>query len=1718
MGIVLASNFDVKTNLALDSRTNKNTIEERNAIPTEVRFEGLECYVKEDGGLYRLTGGVENSNWSLIPYTDADGNLTIDGNLILNNSSTPINIKEYIDTLTAAGIHYIGTLDGTESSPGSFTPAAEVGDMYIVSTAGYINGVEVEVGDSILCHTDTEAAGSSTYTSINSNWNYVQANISTMRGATSDTPGMSGIVPIPSAGSENKYLKGDGTWSSIAQSDVTDLVSDLESKADKQTPGGGFAAGNNASAISGGAVGDGAYAYSGGAVGDGAYAGYGGAVGSGASAGYGGAVGNGASAGYGGAVGNGAEETYGGGAVGSNASAGYGGAVGNSASATEGGAVGNGASATSGGAIGSYASTTTGGAVGQSAKTGNGFAGGASAKAVDGENNGIDAIQLGTGTNSTAKTLQVYDYQLMTADGNIPSDRLKNSNGGFAAGNGASATYGGGAVGSGASATSGGAVGSGASTNTGGAVGQGSSTTEGGAVGYGASTEGGGAVGRETSSTLGGAVGQGASTTYGGAVGGGASSGGGGAVGQDTTTDGGGAVGYNATSEGGGAVGFKASAALGGTVGQEASALNGGAVGFKASASGGGAVGSGASTTVGGAVGQDAISGNGFAGGNAAKTVSSTDEPIDAVQLGTGTNSTAKTLQVYEYQLMDSTGNIPLDRIQSALDESGISGGQETAHTHANKDVLDGISSSDITNWNNKADKQNSNGGFVGGSSASATSGGAVGNNASATYGGAVGNGASATYGGAVGSGASANTGGAVGSGASTTTSGGAVGNNASATSGGAIGSDASTTTGGAVGWNAKTSTGFAGGYNAKTQDSSGDGIDAIQLGTGTNSTAKTLQVYDYQLMTADGNIPSDRLKNSNGGFAAGDGASTTFGGAVGLGASAASGGAVGNGASATYGGAVGLDASATYGGAVGNNAKTGNGFAGGYNAKTQTSSSVAIDAIQLGTGTNSTAKTLQIYNYRLMDSTGNIPLDRIQSALDESGISGGQETAHTHANKNVLDGISSSDITNWNNKADKQNSNGGFAAGDGATVSYGGAVGNGASATSGGAVGNGAEETNGGFAGGNGTTATYGGAVGNKASTTSGGAVGNKASTTSGGAVGDGAKTSTGFAGGYNAKTQDSSGDGIDAIQLGTGTNSTAKTLQVYNYQLMDSIGNIPKERLKNSSGGFAAGNGASASPGGAVGNGASATIGGAVGNNAHATYGGAVGSSASATYGGAVGQGAKTSTGFAGGAGAKTQDSSGVAINAIQLGSGTNSVAETLQVYEYKLMDANGNIPKERLKNSNGGFAAGDGASTISGGAVGDGAYAVYGGAVGSGASSNTGGAVGYNAKTSTGFAGGYNAKTQDSSGDGIDAIQLGTGTNSTAKTLQVYNYQLMDANGNIPSDRLKNSKGGFAAGDGASTTIYGVVGSGAAVGSGASTISGGAVGNGAYTPSGGAVGASAYATSGGAIGQGAKTGNGFAGGYNAKTQTSSSVAIDAIQLGSGTNSTAKTLQVYNYQLMDASGNVPSARLTQAVNSMGSDFAESLEWLDGNPNNEDRRGLFVTLTSDENNEYNKIKLANSDDEIVGVVSSIPTVVGNSCNDNWKGKYQTDIFGKPLTQIVHHEAVYEDVEVRDKDEDGNLLKTTHNESVLVSEAYDTEEYILSSEYDPSQEYIPRLKRKEWASIGFIGQLIVVDDGTCIPGKKCKCGNNGVGTLSNDDTGYRVLSRIDNTHIKILLK
>lgn len=394
----------------------------------------------------------------------------------------------------------------------------------------------------------------------------------------------------------------------------------------------------------------------------------------------------------------------------------------------------------------------------------------------------------------------------------------------------------------------------------------------------------------------------------------------------------------------------------------------------------------------------------------------------------------------------------------------------------------------------------------------------------------------------------------------------------------------------------------------------------------------------------------------------------------------------------------------------------------------------------------------------------------------------------------------------------------------------------------------------------------------------------------------------------------------------------------------------------------------------------------------------------------------------------------------------------------------------------NTFGGFKCGQGATAQSGGAIGNKASALSGGAAGQNALSITGGAVGLGASTQSGGAIGEGSSSPIGGAIGQSASStsggaVGAGASSTT-------------GGAIGTGA--SSEDGGAVGNGASSENGGAVGKnastryGGAVGVGASSEAGGAIGGNAYTGFGGAIGDGTSSTNGGAVGRSAKTSSGFAGGYKAKTVTSTDEPIDAIQLGTGTNSNEKTLQVYNYQLMDASGNIPQARLLNAFsglissssnkfNSPGADYAEYFEWADSNSNNEDRRGLFVTCVED------KIQLANPGDDIIGAISANPSIIGNAQED----MYEKDIFGAPI-----------------KDEDGN--------------------YKLNPNYDSSKEYIPYSERPEFGIVGLLGQLIVVDDGTCTAGGYCTSGNNGIGTKS--DKGYKVLKRIDSNHIKILVK
>lgn len=192
-------------------------------------------------------------------------------------------------------------------------------------------------------------------------------------------------------------------------------------------------------------------------------------------------------------------------------------------------------------------------------------------------------------------------------------------------------------------------------------------------------------------------------------------------------------------------------------------------------------------------------------------------------------------------------------------------------------------------------------------------------------------------------------------------------------------------------------------------------------------------------------------------------------------------------------------------------------------------------------------------------------------------------------------------------------------------------------------------------------------------------------------------------------------------------------------------------------------------------------------------------------------------------------------------------------------------------------------------------------------------------------------------------------------------------------------------------------------------------------------------------------------------------------------------------------------------AFNSTGADYAEYFEWVDGNLNNEDRIGYFVTLEND------KIRLANSsDDFILGIISANSSVIGNSEEDAWKDMYMRDKYGRLIYEDIEVEAEYE--EIKDLNADGEEeIKT------IVKREAGVERHIkLNPDYDPNRVYAPRSVRQEWDVVGMLGQIIVNDDGTCQVNGYCKCNNDSIATAS--DTGYRVMKRIDEKTILILFK
>jgi Domain of unknown function (DUF3476). len=202
---------------------------------------------------------------------------------------------------------------------------------------------------------------------------------------------------------------------------------------------------------------------------------------------------------------------------------------------------------------------------------------------------------------------------------------------------------------------------------------------------------------------------------------------------------------------------------------------------------------------------------------------------------------------------------------------------------------------------------------------------------------------------------------------------------------------------------------------------------------------------------------------------------------------------------------------------------------------------------------------------------------------------------------------------------------------------------------------------------------------------------------------------------------------------------------------------------------------------------------------------------------------------------------------------------------------------------------------------------------------------------------------------------------------------------------------------------------------------------------------------------------------------------------------------------------------------NTSGADYAEYFEWLDANPENEDRVGFFVTLQGD------KIEKANAGDYLLGIVSANPCIIGNA-DEDWLGRYEHDEFGRFKTIEVETpvtEMRTKEVPVLDENGEPTGEVTVETEEVPTGEVIHGWDYQQNPDYDNTQQYIERKDRPEWAAIGMLGVLAVRDDGTCQVNGFCQCAEGGIATAAAKyipGQTYRVLARVTENIVKVVFR
>ena len=205
--------------------------------------------------------------------------------------------------------------------------------------------------------------------------------------------------------------------------------------------------------------------------------------------------------------------------------------------------------------------------------------------------------------------------------------------------------------------------------------------------------------------------------------------------------------------------------------------------------------------------------------------------------------------------------------------------------------------------------------------------------------------------------------------------------------------------------------------------------------------------------------------------------------------------------------------------------------------------------------------------------------------------------------------------------------------------------------------------------------------------------------------------------------------------------------------------------------------------------------------------------------------------------------------------------------------------------------------------------------------------------------------------------------------------------------------------------------------------------------------------------------------------------------IQCGRSSSSTWEAVRIYSIASSDQEFELQGdgeGYADASWNGGGADYAEFFEWEDGNPSNEDRRGMSVTLVG------NKIKLASSDDTIIGVVSRNPVVVGDAAWNKWTGKHLKDDWGEYIYED-HKLITWKDLDdegnekTGDKDheysyEDWNIPSGVTIPSHAVYKTHDGagnkfQHRKVNPAWDSTKEYVDRKHRQEWETIGLVGKL-----------------------------------------------